>query len=258
VSDSIRFDRAAEFYDRTRSISDEAMARTVETVGAELRGRGRVLEVGVGTGLLALPLREAGIDVVGVDISAPMLGKLLEKSGGTPALPVAHADATRMPFVEGGFGAAYLRWVLHLIPDWRGVLDEVVRVVRGGGVFLANLGNYGGARREIQLRFGELAGVSTEPAGLTWSGFDELDAEMARHGAMLRVLPAIDEGGGGTLEEFLEGIDENRYSWTWPVAEDVRRRTAAQLRAWTIARFGPLDEPRDDEHATVWRVYDLP
>ncbi len=258
MSDSVRFDRAAEFYDRTRSISDEAMARTVEAVGAELRGRGRVLEIGVGTGLLALPLHEAGIDVVGVDLSAPMLGKLVEKAGGAPRFPLVLADATRMPFGAGAFGAAYLRWVLHLIPDWRGVLDEVVRVVGGGGVFLANLGAYGGSRREIQLRFGEIAGVSTEPAGLTWSGFDELDAEMAGRGATLRVLPEIHEGRGGTLGEFLDGIDENRYSWTWPVAEDLRRRAAAELRPWAAERFGPLDEPGDYEHATVWRVYELP
>src|ERR671934_67280 len=62
MNESIAFDRAAEYYDRSRSISDEAMAATVELLSAELGGRGRVLEVGVGTGLLALPLCRAGLD----------------------------------------------------------------------------------------------------------------------------------------------------------------------------------------------------
>jgi SAM-dependent methyltransferase len=258
MSDSVAFDRAAEFYDRTRSISEEAMARTVELLGAELVGRERVLEVGVGTGLLALPVHAAGIDVIGLDLSARMLGKLVEKSDGRPRFPVVLGDATRMPFPDAAFGAAYLRWVLHLIPAWREALAEVTRIVRRGGVFLANLGSYGGSREEIQRRFGDLTGISIEPVGLTWSGFDDLDAQMERLGASVRVLPEIPERRAGTLAEFLEGIDENRYSWTWPVAEDVRRRAAAELRSWARERFGPIDEPEMYEHATVWRAYDLP
>ncbi|MGH2579540.1 MAG: SAM-dependent methyltransferase, partial [Actinomycetota bacterium] len=55
-SGSIRFDRAAEFYDRTRALLPEAERATVELLRAELAGRGRCLEVGVGTGLISLPL----------------------------------------------------------------------------------------------------------------------------------------------------------------------------------------------------------
>src|SRR3954470_910305 len=98
---SIAFDRAAEFYDRTRAVDEAAMARTVEVVGAEVRDRGRVLEVGVGTGLLALPMHAAGVlgrgagpvlpalpmhaagvDVHGLDLSEPMVAKIAEKAGG--------------------------------------------------------------------------------------------------------------------------------------------------------------------------------
>jgi SAM-dependent methyltransferase len=257
VSGSVAFDRAAEFYDRSRAISEEAMARTVELLAAELQGVGRVLEVGVGTGLLGLPAHDAGIDVVGVDLSAPMLGKLVDKAGGRAPFPVVVADATRMPFAGGAFGGAYLRWVLHLIPAWRDALAEVVRVVRSGGVFVANLGSYGGEREEIQRRFGEITGVSIEPAGLTWSGFDELDAEMVGHGAGLRVLPHIHDRRSGTLAEFLDGVEQNLYSWTWPVPDEARRRAAAELREWAGERFGRLEEPGTYEHATAWRAYDL-
>ena len=43
---SVRFDRAADFYDTTRAISDEAMALTIQLLASELRDRGRALEVG--------------------------------------------------------------------------------------------------------------------------------------------------------------------------------------------------------------------
>ncbi|HYF11002.1 MAG TPA: class I SAM-dependent methyltransferase, partial [Actinomycetota bacterium] len=139
MTSSVRFDRAAEFYDRTRAVDDAAMARTIELLANEVRGRGRVLEVGVGTGLLALPLHTTGVDVHGLDISAPMVAKLVEKAGARVPFPIALGDATAMPFADGRLGAAYLRWVLHLIPEWRRVLAEVVRIVAPGGVFLANL-----------------------------------------------------------------------------------------------------------------------
>ena len=257
MGESVAFDRAAEFYDRTRAISEESMARTIELLGSELRERGRVLEVGCGTGLLALPLYEAGIDVAGADLSRAMLGKLVEKAGGTSPFPLVLADATRLPFAANAFGAAYLRWVLHLIPDWRSALAEVVRAVRPGGVFLVNLGAYGGPRKEIQERFAEITGVPIEPVGLRWGDYDQLVSAMTALGGRVRVLPTVHEGGNETLGEFVEGIEENRYSWTWPLGDDQRLRAAADVRSWAQERFGALDEPRPFEHGTRWLAFDL-
>jgi ubiquinone/menaquinone biosynthesis C-methylase UbiE len=257
VEDSVAFDRAAEFYDRTRAITDETMARNVELLTVELAGRGRVLEVGVGTGLLALPLHEGGLELVGVDLSAPMLRKLVEKAGGRPPFPLALGDATRMPFDDDAFGAAYLRWVLHLIPAWRDALAEMVRVVRPGGVVLVNLGAYGGERLEIQRRFAELTGVSVEPVGLGWGEFDALDRAMEGLGATPRALPEVHEAAFDSLEDFLDGIEESRYSWTWGVPDDVRLGAVADLRPWAQQRFGRLDEATPRPHATRWAAFDL-
>jgi SAM-dependent methyltransferase len=233
------------------------MERTIELLASELRGRDRVLEVGVGTGLLALPLREAGIEVAGVDLSPAMLRKCVEKAGGTVPLPLVVGDATRLPFADGAFGAAYLRWVLHLVPDWRAVLAEVVRVVRPGGVFLVNLGAYEEARKAIQDRFAEITGVSLDPVGLHWADYDELESAMTALGARVRELPSVNEGGTESLGEFVEGIEENRYSWTWPLGDDERLLAAAEVRSWAEERFGPLDERQRFEHATRWLAYDL-
>ena len=255
---SVRFDRAADEYDRTRAISDDAMARTIELLAAALGGRGRILEVGVGTGLLALPLHRAGVPIAGIDLTPAMLGKLLDKAGGRPPFPLVQADATRMPFPDGAFGGAYLRWVLHLIPDWRSALREMVRVVRPGGVVLANVGGFDDARFDIKRRFAELTGISTDPVGLFWDDVDPLDAEMDRHRATLRILPSIRHEGEDTLEEFLEGIEDGRWSWTWPASDAARRRAVARIRPWAAERFGPLDRVERYEFATVWRAYDLP
>jgi hypothetical protein len=120
-----------------------------------------------------------------------------------------------------------------------------------------NLGAYGGPRKEIAERFSELAGVSMDPVGLFWDDFDTLDGHMAELGGVPRELPSVHEGGDEPLSEFLKGIEENRYSWTWPLDEPARLAALGRVRPWAEERFGPLDEPREFEHPTRWRAYDL-
>jgi SAM-dependent methyltransferase len=259
MSGSISFDRASEYYDRTRGMSEEGARRTVELLAAELGDRGLVLEVGVGTGQLAIPLHRAGIPVIGIDLAWSMLAKLIEKAGGRSAVPLVIGDATRMPFADDSFGAAYLRWVLHLIPAWERVGAELVRVVRRGGTILANLGGKGtGPREEIHRRFVEVAGIAEHPAGLGWSDFEALDAVMTRLGAIPRALTVFTDTERDGPHVFLDALERNLHSWTWPMPEDLRLRTAAEVRDWAVERFGPLDLLPKQTFAVEWRAYDLP
>ena len=79
-----------DWYERISDV--EATASRV----AALAGGGPVLELGVGTGRLALPLRARGVDVWGVDASAPMLARLRAKAGGLD-VRVAQADMAALP-----------------------------------------------------------------------------------------------------------------------------------------------------------------
>lgn len=253
---SVAFDRAAAYYDQTRGIPEEAMAANLDVLADELEGRGRLLEVGVGTGLLALPLRARGLPVAGVDLSAPMLAELMRKAGDTSSVPVTLADATRLPFPDHVFGGAYLRWVLHLIPAWETALAEMVRVVDEDGVLCVNLGAYGGLRGEIQDRFSEITGIDHAPVGLGWGASEELDRAMDSLGRRYRPLPPIHDTAVENLGEFLVGIQENRYSWTWRLPEDVRMAGLEALRPWALERFGALDTHHTYELTTQWRAYD--
>jgi SAM-dependent methyltransferase len=259
---SVAFDRAAEYYDETRGLSREGVRRQTELLAAELEGRGRVLEIGVGTGQVALPLHEVGIDVVGLDLARPMMAKLVEKAGGRSPFPLVQADATRLPFPDGTFGAAYLRWVLHLIPAWRTALEETTRVLGSGGTILVSLGAVGPkdtAQSEIQARFAELAGVSLAPSGLMWAGWNELDAAIGELGATPRELPAFAEVAPDGLEVFIDGIANSAYSWTWKVQDpELLGRVAGEVRTWAEERYGPLDRFPRREYEVIWRAYDLP
>ena len=245
-SGSVAFDRAASYYDETRGLSPEGVARTTEALAGALGEEGPILEVGIGTGQVALPLREAGRRIVGIDLSRPMLDVLLAKDADRH-VPVVEGDATAMPFHDDAFTGAYLRWVLHLIPDWRAAVGEIARVVGPGGVFIAGLGSYGGIGSEMQARFSEITGVSAEPIGLTRDGWDALDAAVAALGGGKLPGVTFEAVDRDDLETLMRGIESNRYSWTWQVTDDdLRARAAAEVRTWAESRWGPLDRmPRE-------------
>lgn len=257
MSDSVRFDRAVEYYDRTRGMSEDATRRVVAQLTGELRGRGRCLEIGVGTGLVALPLAAAGVPMVGLDLSAPMLGRLVEKAGGRPPFPVVCGDATALPFAGDRFGGAVVRHVLHLIPGWERAIAELVRVVRRPGSILVSTGDIPPAWREVTARFVAAVGRPSFASGIDVRELDRLDAGFAAHGGTPRALPAILERVETSLGTFLDQMAEGLHSWTWDVPEDERRAAAEDARRWAMERFGGLDPPGARELTIEWRAYDL-
>ncbi|HEX9299413.1 MAG TPA: class I SAM-dependent methyltransferase [Actinomycetota bacterium] len=255
---SVPFDRAAEVYDDTRRLTPEASTATTELLRAELQGRQPCLEIGVGTGLIGLPLHRARIRMIGVDLSAPMLGKLVEKAEGHPPFPLVIGDATRLPFVDDGFGAALARHVLHLIPAWRDVLTELIRVVRPHGVLLINIGFGEGPWQEIGDHLDARVGETARRVGLDFHRGAELDDAMVVLGASARELPTVWQESELTMERYFEEVEAGVFSWTWNVPPDVLADAVAETKVWASDRFGDFDRILEPRFASVWRAYDLP
>lgn len=131
----------ADHYDTWFGKSSES-ADTVELL-ARLAGAGPVLELGIGTGRIALPLHARGIDVVGVDGSKAMVAQLRSKPGGQH-IPVTIGDFSQVP-VEGNFSLIYLAaGTLFELPSQQAQLDCFTNAARrltpsGLFVFDANL-----------------------------------------------------------------------------------------------------------------------
>jgi SAM-dependent methyltransferase len=119
----VSFDRIADIYDDTRPAPSPVV---LDALAEELAGCRTVLDLGVGTGRVALPLRQRGFDVVGVDLSRKMLD--VARAKGLSGLAVG--DISCLPFRQKAFDAALAVHMLHLVRDWPALLSEVSRVAK--------------------------------------------------------------------------------------------------------------------------------
>lgn len=251
---SISFDRAASFYDRTRGFPpgvERQVAGGIFRQAGLSEGR-RLLELGVGTGRLALPLVEEGLDVFGVDISWRMLEVLCRKDARRRVCAV-QGDITALPFSPASFDAVLAVHVLHLVGPWQTALEEAVRVLRPGGCFILGWGERDNdsptwqvrkAWREIVHRLGgtterpgeqesERIVAVLEAMGLRREGV----LEVARW--TIRVSPA------GAVQTIAERI----FSETWFLPEELHQKALAELREWVGRHYADPESAVETEEA---------
>jgi phosphatidylethanolamine/phosphatidyl-N-methylethanolamine N-methyltransferase len=127
--------------------------RQAAVVAAERIG-GRILEVGVGTGL-SLPSYARENRIVGIDISEPMLDKARERvqrQNLSHVEAVGYGDAEKLDFPDASFDVVVAQYVVTAIPNPERGLDEFVRVVRPGGeiIITTRIGAERGVRGAIE------------------------------------------------------------------------------------------------------------
>jgi phosphatidylethanolamine/phosphatidyl-N-methylethanolamine N-methyltransferase len=93
-----------------------------------------ILEVGVGTGL-ALPMYPRHCRIVGIDFSEGMLAKAKEKAEAhrLDHVQLHRMDAAAMEFQDDSFDTVVAAYVVTAVPDYRKVVNEMIRVCRPGG-----------------------------------------------------------------------------------------------------------------------------
>lgn len=127
-------ENCAEFYDEIYgSVGPEVLSRL-----QELSGGGRVLELGVGTGRVALPLAARGVDIRGIEASKSMVARLRQKPGGD------HVEVVLGNFADGGiegpfslvFAVVSTFLLQRSLAEQQRCFKTVARLLTTGGVFL--------------------------------------------------------------------------------------------------------------------------
>lgn len=137
VRDAYR--RWAPVYDYTfGAVSTAGRRHAVQIING---GTGRVLEVGVGTGL-ALPDYKKHLDIVGIDLAPEMLEKARDRVKAEKLTNVSglhEMDASNLRFPDNSFDTVVAMYVITVVPDPQKVMLELARVTKPGGeVMLVN------------------------------------------------------------------------------------------------------------------------
>lgn len=134
VRDAYR--RWAPVYDYTFGMVSTAGRRhAVEIINSS---KGKVLEVGVGTGL-SLPEYKSHLDITGIDLAPEMLEKARErvKSEGLKNVAGLHVmDASNLEFPDATFDTVVGMYLITVVPDPEKVMRELSRVTKPGGTIM--------------------------------------------------------------------------------------------------------------------------
>ncbi len=229
---------------------------------ASLPERGRVLDLGAGTGRLAIPLAETRrqCTVVAVEPARGMLDQLRSKNHGQLVQVVA-GEGAFLPFASNSFDVIMIARLLYLTADWKAILLECHRVLTAGGSLLHQWGNGDTDESWVQIR--EEARQLFERTGVESPFHPGARSEsiIGHNLAMLGFIPvaSIPTGTGPetTLRQFFQRLVAGELSYIWNVPDNVRSKTLPVLEAWVQQHFD-LDQPTPMPRDLRWTVHRKP
>jgi len=231
-------ERVAARYDDDAGIFESAVVDPVVDLLVELAGSGRALELGIGTGRIALPLARRGVQVHGIELSKAMAARLRAKPGGQEIGVTIGDFATTT--VDGTFSVAYLVFntIMNLTTQAAQVacFRNVAAHLEPGGCFVIEVG----IPALRQLPPGET--IHAFHVGETSWGLDEYD--VARQGLISHHFRIVD----GKLERL-----SIPFRYAWPAELDLM----AELGGMTLRErwSGWKREPFTSDsvkHVSVW------
>jgi SAM-dependent methyltransferase len=232
-------ERVAERYDESSAemFERETLDATVDFL-AGLAGRGAALELGIGTGRIALPLTQRGVRVHGIDLSSAMVARLRAKAGAEDIEVTLGDFATTR--VDGTFSIAYLVFntIMNLTTQDEQVacFQNVAAHLEPGGCFV------------IEVMLPELQrlapGETFRPFRVTATrlGFDEYD--VVSQGLISHHYSVSD----GELE-----VNPVPFRYVWPSELDLMARLAGMTlrERWSGWKREPFTSD-STKHVSVW------
>ena len=257
MPERVDFSANARLYDRRHgAVLVPDAARALASIGA-LKPGGRVLDIGAGTGRVAIAFAKLGFDVVACEPSLPMLGELRSKAP-EQAIRLVAGEGARLPFADGRFDAVVLARILYLMADWQVVLRQARDALKPGAHLFHEWGN--GHPDEAWVRIREKTRSLFQSAGIENPFHPGAHAEADVDGCLIRLgfvrsteVP-LGAGGSMTLRAFVARIVSGELSYIWSVPTEVQQVCLPQLMDWCEQMFD-LEESVHVPRDIRWTIY---
>ena len=239
------FDRVAHVYDETRGVPADvatAIARAIVSALSEDCTAPRLLETGVGTGRIAVPLAALGVRVAGTDISSKMVELLRQKRDD---IDLAYADAGRPPFRAASFDAALFVHILHLVSDEEETLRAALPLLKPGGRLILGFENYDGVRTaadDIMESTSRdlIPGLRTGRDGQR-RNLQAFRTVAAEAGGMVEHRMAATWRESITARAILDSNANRHGSGSWTIDDETMRELLRRAEPRMVALFAGMD-----------------
>lgn len=253
---SVNFDRAADYYDATRGFPDGVAPKVGQFIAENVpfTKNSHLLEVGIGTGRIALPLAPHVGSITGFDISWEMMAKLRQNRTDEP-IELAAADAHTMPFADRSFNAVMITHVLHLVPDPARVLEEIKRVIKSDGVFVHMRNKYhrGQAFQAVFDAWNTTTSIASEQSHRQWFSVDDLIIDS---GWIVQDVYEYTYPYTANLDDYLISLEQRQWSHTWPMDDTIWQSGIEAVQQAVVEHFaGNRDVESPAEGAFQVQVY---
>jgi SAM-dependent methyltransferase len=249
---AIDYNHIAASYDAGRGYPPAAAAELGAAIVSRCGAAPLILELGVGTGRVAVPIEAAGGRVVGLDVASEMLAEARAKG----LARLVRADAERLPLAAARFDAVLAVQVLHHLPDLPAALAEAARVLRPGGLLLFGSDRRDPGARSEQLRrrmretIAALAPELRPPAAGAAMGRALGGLGLSPEPELVAASWAVVESPGAVLGRLAARAD----LFTWALPDALLARAVAEVGAWAEAAWGDLELPEAVEHQLALSV----
>lgn len=229
-------------HDNQKNFSAGLWTRVLDQIASYVRPGGIVLDVGVGSGVVAARVAEREFEVFGIDFNDSMLVELRRRA---PSVACATADVRRVPIATEAIDAVVVTNVLHLLEDWQSVVDEAARVLRRGGVLFVSLG--GGGHSEVGGLVNNYFRRLVPDLSKDFGPRSEAELAAAAERAGLRPVGAVAESEvrARSIRAMVDRLEMNIFTWPPGTRYELLKEAARQTRSWVEVTYGSEDHEVD-------------
>jgi SAM-dependent methyltransferase len=237
----IDYGQIAEEYEVSRRVPREFKTQIIQQIieKTELTNQTLFLELGCGTGRLIREFTKQGIPVIGIDIAPQMISQacLNPILRNNPRSHLLIGDVGALPFLFGMYHVIFAIHILHLLPDWKEVLNDIRQMLTPSGTLVFGIIEAPAYKSKLFAFYNRRRMELGYPPNDSRPTFEEIKSELSAAGASISTQ-TLQTTTMIPFEDTISFLDQRIFgSMRQNLPDVVHRRVMNELHEYTTTRF---------------------